>query len=261
MLLGWIKLHRQILDWEWYSDINCSRLFIHLLLTANAKDKTWKGIEVKRGQLITSLQNLSVETGLTLQQLRTAIKKLKSTQEITIKSTSKYTAVTVVNYEDYQDCGNDSNKVNNTESNNQATNEQQTSNKQIITTKESKKVIIQESKKEVVGGILKELTAEYEHYMNRFASAAVSELFQSYLSDGMEAGVIRRAIYKANDDDKRELRYIQGILNGCMTKGILTESAFLEDCRKWRESKTDRKKEEQIDYDKEWEEIWNDAEG
>ena len=146
MLLGWIKLHRQILDWEWYSDINCSRLFIHLLLTANAKDKTWKGTDIKRGQLVTSLQNLSTETGLTLQQLRTAIKKLESTNEITIKSTSKYTVVTIVNYEDYQDFGVDTNKVDNTHFNNPATNEQQTNNKQITTTKESKKVIIQESK-------------------------------------------------------------------------------------------------------------------
>ena len=152
MLLGWIKLHRQILDWEWYSDINCSRLFIHLLLTANAKDKTWKGIEVKRGQLITSLQNLSVETGLTLQQLRTAIKKLKSTGELTTKSTNKFTLVRVVNWEQYQTSDKivtsktTCNATNEQQtSNNQITNEQQTNNKQITTTKESKKVIIKEN--------------------------------------------------------------------------------------------------------------------
>ena len=40
---GWIKLHRQILDWEWYDDINVKVLFLHLLLTANYEDKKWQG--------------------------------------------------------------------------------------------------------------------------------------------------------------------------------------------------------------------------
>ena len=44
---GWIKLHRKFLKWEWYSDINTKSLFLHLLLTANHKDKQWQGITVK----------------------------------------------------------------------------------------------------------------------------------------------------------------------------------------------------------------------
>ena len=38
---GWIKLHRNLLDWEWYSDIKVCRVFLHLLLTANFKDGNW----------------------------------------------------------------------------------------------------------------------------------------------------------------------------------------------------------------------------
>ena len=261
MQTGWIKLHRRILEWEWYGNMNCFRLFVHLLLKANISDRKFEGKDIKRGQLVTSTKKLSAETGLSEQSVKTAIKHLKSTNDITTLATSKYTVVTVVNYEVYQCYDEVTNQEDNQHFNQRLTSNQPAANQQLTTIEEYKNKRIKEDKKEVVGGILKELTAEYEHYMNRFASAAVSELFQSYLSDGMEAGVIRRAIYKANDDDKRELRYIQGILNGCMAKGILTESAFLEDCRKWRESKTDRKKEEQIDYDKEWEEIWNDAEG
>lgn len=35
---GWLKLHRQITEWEWYDDANTFRLLIHLLIMANSKD-------------------------------------------------------------------------------------------------------------------------------------------------------------------------------------------------------------------------------
>lgn len=39
---GWISLYRKILNWEWYSDANTFRLFIHLLLQANHEEKNGK---------------------------------------------------------------------------------------------------------------------------------------------------------------------------------------------------------------------------
>jgi hypothetical protein len=36
---GWIKIHRSILEWEWYEDTNTFRLFMHLILKANHKDR------------------------------------------------------------------------------------------------------------------------------------------------------------------------------------------------------------------------------
>jgi hypothetical protein len=123
----WIKLYRKFLDWEWYNDINTSRLFLHILLKANFKDKKWRGIPIKRGQLLTGRLKLSEETGLTVQQVRTSIAKLISTNEITKQSTPQYTIITVNNYEDYQ-------KVTNN-----PTNEQPTSNQRATTTKEGKK--------------------------------------------------------------------------------------------------------------------------
>lgn len=102
MASGFIKLYRDILDWEWYRDPCVCRLFVHLLLTANFEDARWRGIEVKRGQHVTSLASLSKETGLSLQQIRTALRKLKSSGEIGIRTTSRYSIVTVVKYGDYQ---------------------------------------------------------------------------------------------------------------------------------------------------------------
>ena len=99
---GFIKFYRRFLEWEWYEDINCVRLFIHLLLKSNYKDNKWQGIEVKRGQLITSIKHLSKETGLSEQQVRSTIKKLISTNEITSKATNKFTIITIEKYSLYQ---------------------------------------------------------------------------------------------------------------------------------------------------------------
>lgn len=99
---GWVKMHRSMLDWEWYSDINVCRLFTHMILKANHKDNKWRGILIKRGQTLTSLNTLESETGLSKSQIRTAVKKLISTREIAQQSHSQHTVFTVVNYDSYQ---------------------------------------------------------------------------------------------------------------------------------------------------------------
>lgn len=99
---GWIKIHRGLLDWEWYSDTNCVRLALHLLLMANFQTKRWRGITVERGQLVTSRSILSRETGLSEREVRTAMSKLEKSDFLTIRATSSYTIVTICNYEKYQ---------------------------------------------------------------------------------------------------------------------------------------------------------------
>lgn len=124
---GWIKLHRSILDWEWYSDANAMRLFVHIMLTCNHVDKRWRGVIVPAGSRIVGTEKLANETNLTRQQVRTSLKKLESTSEITIKSTNKYTLVTLMNWESYQSTQDEpTSKV----TNNQPSNNQQVTNKQ-----------------------------------------------------------------------------------------------------------------------------------
>lgn len=146
---GWIKLQRSLLDWEWYSDNNVFRVFTHILLKANFEDKSWQGKIVKRGSFVTSLQNLSKETKLSVQEVRTSLNKLKSTQEIASQSTNGYTIISIVKYNIYQDDGSDINIPSNTQDNNPATNEQQTDNKRTTTTKEVKNIRIKEYKNNI----------------------------------------------------------------------------------------------------------------
>ena len=135
---GWIKLHRALMDWEWYDDIITRGIFIHCLLRANHTDTNWRGIELKRGQFVTSLKHLAEENGISVQTLRTHLKRLKSTRELTIKSTNKNSIITVCKYESYQSEKSEANTQTNTQANKQLTSNQQATNIQLTTDKNDK---------------------------------------------------------------------------------------------------------------------------
>jgi len=120
---GWIKLHRSLLDWEWYDDHNTFRVFMHCLLKANHQDKRYKGSIIKRGTFYTSRELLSAETTLSERQVRTALNKLKTTNELTIKTSKQGTVIEVVNYEKYQVIDQQSDQI---KTNERPTNDQQT---------------------------------------------------------------------------------------------------------------------------------------
>ena len=103
--VGWVKMHRSMMDSQWYTDINTNHLFMHCILKANTEDKKWHNEEIKRGQFVTSLPKLALETGLSQKQVRTSLKKLAESQNVADKSTNKYRIITVLNYGEYQDEG------------------------------------------------------------------------------------------------------------------------------------------------------------
>ena len=88
---NWIKLFSKFINWEWYKDQNTKSLFIHCLLKANWKDGKFEGIVVPRGSFVTGRKKLAQELGMTEQEIRTAIKHLILTNEITTEATNKYT--------------------------------------------------------------------------------------------------------------------------------------------------------------------------
>ena len=125
---GWITLHRKFLTWEWFDKPEMVQLFIWLLLNANYADKKWQGQVIKRGQILTTTPKIMEALRLTEQQTRTCIGRLKSTGEITCKSTNKYTIITICNYDRYQDDNFASNGQNNGQTNTPATDKQRTNN-------------------------------------------------------------------------------------------------------------------------------------
>lgn len=99
---GFVKLYRKIVDWEWYKDQNTKALFLHLMIRANWGVQNFRGDTIYCGQLVTSIRSLADETGLSVQEVRTAISHLKATHEIEVDATHKYTLITVVNWRFYQ---------------------------------------------------------------------------------------------------------------------------------------------------------------
>lgn len=135
----YIKLNRKIIGWEWFSDVPVAHFFTYCLLSANWKEGKFQGKMIERGEFVTSLEKISGETGLSIQQIRTAISKLEKTGEVTNKSFNKYRIIRVNNYCLYQG----EQQTNN----NQITNNQQTNNKQITTIEEVKNIRTKEVKK------------------------------------------------------------------------------------------------------------------
>ncbi len=118
---GYLILYRSFLTWEWYSTPVVKDVFLHCLFKANYKDQNWKGQIIKKGQFVTSLDHMSKELGLSVQQIRTSLTKLEKTQNITRTSTSRNTIITVVNWHKYHKLQQTNNK--------QITNKQQQLNK------------------------------------------------------------------------------------------------------------------------------------
>jgi hypothetical protein len=120
---GWIKLHRNLLNWEWYDDLKTKAFFIHCLLKANFETKRWHGFTISAGAFVTSLSKLNEETGLTTAEIRTCIAKLSRSGEIekVPMNHKQFTLIRVCKYEFYQSLALGDNKA--------ATNEQQTIDK------------------------------------------------------------------------------------------------------------------------------------
>jgi DNA-binding GntR family transcriptional regulator len=100
---------------------------------ANHKPKSWQGIDIKRGQVVTGLKSLNKATGISTQTLRTCLSKLEKSGNLTSKSTNKYRVITICNYETYQIEETSTNKPANKQLtiNQQSTNNQLTPNKKV----------------------------------------------------------------------------------------------------------------------------------
>lgn len=102
---GWIKVHRKMVEWEWYDCPNTLRVFLHCLLKSNYTEKFWRGQHIRAGEFITSYDKMGQELNLTGKQVRTSLNKLKRTGEVAVKTTNKYSLIQVVNYSNHQDEG------------------------------------------------------------------------------------------------------------------------------------------------------------
>ena len=192
---GWIKLYRQFTEWEWYKNLNTKSLFIHLLLTANITDSKYMGFTVHAGQIITTISRLSTETGLTAMEIRTAMKHLIKTGEISEKVTNKFRIITIVKWEFYQfGCMVANNQLT---SNYQSNNSQLTSNYQSNNNQLTSVIKEEEEEKE-----------EKEEQKERMEEDSPSFPLSATLSKSESIGTIPRELVGLDVEALRELKPI-----------------------------------------------------
>ena len=98
---GFIMLQREIVNWEWYTDVNTYKLFLHCLLKVNYSKKKWQGHVINKGEFITSYDKLAVETGLSVSKVRTALSKLVSTDHVVVEATTTFTKILIPKLDDF----------------------------------------------------------------------------------------------------------------------------------------------------------------
>ena len=127
---GWIKIHRKIMDNCIYKDAHLLHLFIHCLLKANHKANKFlfndKEMIIERGQFITGRLQLAEDLNVNSSLVYRKLKILENLKIVNIKSNNKFSLVTVLKYNTYQDLITTNEQQNEQQANNQrTTNEQQ----------------------------------------------------------------------------------------------------------------------------------------
>ena len=201
---GYIKLHRKLVEWGWYSDSVVKDVFLHILMTASYAEGQYMGFCIEPGQAIIKQKNLAAELGFSPQQIRTALKKLESTGEIVLNPTNRFTIATVENWRMYQDDDEQNNKritLEQHSNNTQITNEQQTDNTRATNLhilKESKKVRNKEINKES-GRVFTPPSVEQvrEYCSSRGNSVDAESFVDFYESKGWMVGKNKMKDWKA----------------------------------------------------------------
>ena len=103
---GYVKLWRKTLDCGLLQHPTAWQVFGYLLLQANSRPRRRiiAGVmtEALPGEVVTGRERLAEELGLSVQQIRTALNLLKKLEIVTIRSTNKYSVISLVNWDRYQ---------------------------------------------------------------------------------------------------------------------------------------------------------------
>lgn len=160
---GWIKLHRSIVEWEWYKNPCTRDVFIHLLLTANNETKNWQGVTIRTGQAIIGRKALAKTLGISERNVRTALKHLKSTSEIAIETTNRFSLITILKWAEYQ--GGATSRTTNKLSLNRPASDQQ-----VTTPKEVKNIRNKEERRDIYTEIITHYNSTFEKQTKSYAS-------------------------------------------------------------------------------------------
>ncbi len=209
---GFAKIPRDIVDKAWYGNANTLKVYIELLVSAAWRDFEYNGSTLKEGQFITSLNKLAKRCQLSVQQTRTALSHLKSTNTITIETTAKFSIITIID----DTCSVESNKPANDLANNHANTEVNNRNRSLEVNKKEIKEI-EEAPASPQKPITKDdLTAKYGEenvtlYETKFDNWAARKGFSDFSN---KYGIIAKWLAEDNVQKPRESSFsMDSIMN------------------------------------------------
>ena len=100
--MAWIKLHDRITEWQWFGKPEMVQMMVYFLIKAARRRTVYRGTVLERGQLITSRNRLHGALGLSDKRIRICLNRLQESGDISVKSTNKFSIITICKYDSYQ---------------------------------------------------------------------------------------------------------------------------------------------------------------
>ena len=202
----YIKLFHQMLEWGWYGDTNTFRVFMHILLRANYQESEYLGHKIGAGECVFGYNAWSEKLGLSVRQIRTAIEHLKSTNEIRVRATNRFSIITVVKWEFWQIEEGMTDK----QTTRQATSKRQANDKQATTSKDSKN---NKNNRDIYRSNLRdEFEALWALYPKKQGKEKAFEYYEKARKNGTTADEVETGIRAYADfiaAEERDMRYVK----------------------------------------------------
>lgn len=103
---GWIKLYRKTIECGFFNNPSLSHFWVWCLLKASHKEQQlsvkYQSVPLLPGQFVFGRKVASLETGLSERTIRTSVNHLKELGNVTIKSTNKFSILTICKWDTYQ---------------------------------------------------------------------------------------------------------------------------------------------------------------
>ncbi len=197
----YVKLYRKMTEWEWYSDTNCVRVFLHLLLRANWEDSEYRGMPVPRGSVVVGRKALSEQLGISERCIRTTINRLVKCQAIDQQTTNQFSIISVCKFDTYNPL---KDVVDQQTTSKRPASDQQPSPK-VTTSKEDNKIIREEDKNS-----FEKAWIDYGRKGNKAAALR----YWSKLSDSDRAEIQERIpLYHADNPEVQYRKDFSGWIN------------------------------------------------
>lgn len=227
---GWLKLYRSILDSAVFQDAEILKVWIWLLCNVAFEQHDTicygKVIHLKPGQIATGRKKIAQCTDLSENKVYRALTTLKSLGNIEIKATNKYSIITVVNWDKYQD-ENGKRTTNEQQKNSKTTTEEQQDNNKRTQHKNGKN-----EKKEKNIYICSFFQSVWDEYPKKLGKNKVTKAAMEQLEEAGE-DVVMDAVRHYVEKIKRD---------GTEEKYIMHGSTFFNGA--WRDYVVDDKPEE-----------------